>query len=320
MDSMPAVVLSPSPVQQFLDNNGRPLIGGKLFTYIAGTNTKLATYTDAGGVSQNTNPILLDYRGECDLWIPPNVAYKLVLSPSGDTDPPTNPIWTVDELVSSQLITLYGGVDSGVANAYVLTFDANFTAYTDGIVIYWIPSNDNTTASTLNVNGLGPISIINQNGAAVSAGQIVANYVTIVMYKGGSWLLLQSGVAAPYLTGTFTGTLTGMTGSVTKTIRYRVSGNIVSLSMDDRASDMTGTSNTTGLSLTGLPAAIDPGTLISWGFCGNVIDNGVRQSAIAQVVSGVGISFGLDFDGSTAFTNSGTKGLYRDWNLMYQLG
>ena len=114
-------VLSPTVKQQFFDNNGRPLVNGKLFTYEAGTGTKLATYVSSAG-SANTNPVILDFRGECDLWVPPNVAYKYVLSPSTDTDPPTAPIWSVDDVVSDQLVTLYGGVDTGVTNAYVLTF------------------------------------------------------------------------------------------------------------------------------------------------------------------------------------------------------
>jgi hypothetical protein len=98
--------------------------------------------------------------------------------------------------VSSQLITLYGGVDTGSVNAYIITFTANFTAYTDGIVIYWIPSNANTAASTINVNGLGAISIINQNGSALSAGQLVANQVAVIMYKAGSFQLISSGLAS----------------------------------------------------------------------------------------------------------------------------
>ena len=92
------LILSPSPVQQFFGNNGRPLVGGLLFTYIAGTNTKISTYTDESGGSTNTNPIVLDYRGECRLWLDPTLTYKFVLSPRDDTDPPTNPIWTVDDI------------------------------------------------------------------------------------------------------------------------------------------------------------------------------------------------------------------------------
>lgn len=92
--------LSPSPVQQFFDNNGRPLVGGLLFTYEAGTSIKAETYLDEAG-TPNTNPIELDFRGECRLWLDPEKAYKFVLSPRGDTDPPTRPIWTADNITSA---------------------------------------------------------------------------------------------------------------------------------------------------------------------------------------------------------------------------
>lgn len=188
-------VLTPNAKQQFFDNNGNPAVGFKLFTYAAGTSTKLATKVSASGAN-NTNPIVLDYRGECNVWIAPNVAYKYVLAPSNDTDPPTKPIWTVDAIVNAQLITLYGGVDTGGANAYILTFVSNFTAYQDGIVIYWVPANANTGASTINVNGLGPVNIINQNGSALTAGQLIANQVAVIMYKGTGFQLLSSGLSS----------------------------------------------------------------------------------------------------------------------------
>jgi hypothetical protein len=182
--------LSRTPKQKFFTNNGAPAAGYKLFTYQAGTSTKLATYQGPTTGSPNANPIVLNFRGECDLWTPPNVAYKYVLAPPTDTDPPTSPIWTVDSIVDSQLITLYGGVDTGVANAYVLTFVANFSAYADGVLINWIPSNTNTLGSTINVNGLGPIAILNQDGSGLIYGQIQPNTVQTIMYKGGSFLLL----------------------------------------------------------------------------------------------------------------------------------
>jgi hypothetical protein len=91
------MILSPFPKLMFLANNGRPLVGGQLFTYEAGTNTKQATYSDAGG-TPNTNPVVLDFRGEANVWLDPELTYKFVLAPSGDTDPPTNPIWSVDDI------------------------------------------------------------------------------------------------------------------------------------------------------------------------------------------------------------------------------
>lgn len=90
--------LSPLPKQQFFDNNGEPLVGGLLFTYVAGTATKVDTYTDSTGGSLNTNPIVLDYRGECNVWLDITKTYKFVLAPRGDTDPPTKPIWSVDQI------------------------------------------------------------------------------------------------------------------------------------------------------------------------------------------------------------------------------
>lgn len=183
-------VLSSVAKQKFFDNNGKPAAGYKLFTYAAGTATKLATSQDAGTGSPNTNPITLDFRGECNLWVPPNVAYKYVFAPPNDTDPPTHPIWTVDDIVDAQLVTLWGGVDTGFANAYVLDFVANFTAYQDGIVIYWLPSNTNTGASTINVNGLGPVPITNQDGSALYQGQLQANQVALIVYRGTGFALV----------------------------------------------------------------------------------------------------------------------------------
>lgn len=89
--------LSPLPVQKFFSNVGLPLVGGKLFTYAAGTNTKIATYKDSGG-TLNTNPIILNFRGEANVWLDPDLTYKFVLAGPFDTDPPTNPIWSVDNI------------------------------------------------------------------------------------------------------------------------------------------------------------------------------------------------------------------------------
>lgn len=189
---MTTETLSPTPIQSFRDSSGAPLVGGKLFTYSAGTSTKLATYIDSTGGTPNTNPVILDSRGECRLWIPPNVGYKYVLSPSTDTDPPTNPIWTMDNIVNSQLITLYGGVDTGTANAYVLNFVANFTSYTDGIIIYWIPSHSNTATSTINVNSFGPVNILNGDGSTLLPNQLIANQVAVILCKGGNFILVNT--------------------------------------------------------------------------------------------------------------------------------
>lgn len=115
MFPLPTMYLSPTPVMQFFDNNGEPLVGGKLFLYAAGTTTKQAAFTDAAGLTQLPNPIIMNARGEVaasatgtsvGLWLDPTLAYKMVLAPSTDTDPPTNSFWTVDNIVSPESVVL----------------------------------------------------------------------------------------------------------------------------------------------------------------------------------------------------------------------
>ena len=189
--------LSPLPFLRFCDNSGNALVGGQLFTYQAGTTTPQATYTDSTGVTPNANPVVLNQRGEASVWLTPNTAYKFVLE-----DAAGNVIWSQDQIISSQLLSLYGGVDSGTANTYALTFTASFTAYTDGIVIYWVPANSNTGASTVNVNGIGVVSITNANASALVANQIVAGQPAAMMYKGGAFRLLLTGTEPLVLLGT----------------------------------------------------------------------------------------------------------------------
>lgn len=97
---MTTTYLLPLPKLRFCDAAGNPLVGGKLFTYLAGTTTKQDTYTDSTGGTPNANPVILDSRGEASVWGAAGVEYKLVLSLSTDSDPPSAPIWTQDNVSS----------------------------------------------------------------------------------------------------------------------------------------------------------------------------------------------------------------------------
>lgn len=89
---MTTATLSPAPKLQFFDANGNPLVGGKLYSYAAGTTTPLATYTDYNGSATNTNPVILDSRGEANVWLSSSY-YKLKLTDSNNVE-----IWTVDNI------------------------------------------------------------------------------------------------------------------------------------------------------------------------------------------------------------------------------
>jgi hypothetical protein len=92
---MSTTSLAPTPKLQFFDANGAPLVGGKLYTYAAGSTTPLASYTDSTGNTANTNPIILDSRGEASVWLS-GAIYKFALYDSTNVL-----IWTVDNINGS---------------------------------------------------------------------------------------------------------------------------------------------------------------------------------------------------------------------------
>jgi hypothetical protein len=89
--------ISPVPFLQFIDANGNPLSGGKLYTYVAGTTTPLATYTTNAGNIANTNPVILDAAGRASVWLGAG-SYKFVLKDSSDVL-----IYTTDNIVNAGL-------------------------------------------------------------------------------------------------------------------------------------------------------------------------------------------------------------------------
>lgn len=65
-----ANLVTPMPMirARFFDDNGRPLSGGKIYTYEPNTTTPKTTYKDLAATTPNTNPILLDVAGEADIY------------------------------------------------------------------------------------------------------------------------------------------------------------------------------------------------------------------------------------------------------------
>lgn len=91
-----AGVIASLPKFQFSNALGLPMSGGTLTSYLAGTTTPVTTYQDEALTSANTNPINLDSRGECTLWLDSTKVYKFVLkNAAGVTQ------WTVDNITNS---------------------------------------------------------------------------------------------------------------------------------------------------------------------------------------------------------------------------
>lgn len=139
---LPAVAqVAVTPIVQprvtFVNNSGGPCATCKLYSYAAGTTTPLATYTDASGISQNTNPIILDAAGGANIWLGAN-SYKLILK-----DPDGTTIWSVDQVNSGSLLPCSSANAIQTANSAVngLNCDPTITI--------------NTATHTINIGTLG---------------------------------------------------------------------------------------------------------------------------------------------------------------------
>lgn len=116
-----------------LDNNGKPLAGGLVYSYAAGTTTTVATYTDSTGATQNTNPVVLNARGEAQIWGAIGVSYKFVV-----TDSLGNIIRTVDNVT----------VAPATSGSFVVTA-TGFSGTAPTGTIYWTQVGNVVTAALL---------------------------------------------------------------------------------------------------------------------------------------------------------------------------
>jgi hypothetical protein len=191
-------VLSPSAKMAFIDAAGEPLVAGRLYTYIAGTTTLQATYTDSSGAQANTNPVILDSRGEANVWLG-GAVYKFVLKDADDAL-----IWSVDNI-------------SAPTSAVSPVLSGSIT----------IDSNTTTPALKITQTGVGPVLrvqdstdpdvtpfIIDTNGN-VGIGTATPASALDVASPGvitGAWAYLPSGTAMLFVQ---TAAPTGWTKSTT---------------------------------------------------------------------------------------------------------
>lgn len=128
--------LLPEGKQSFVNNAGLPLVGGKVYTYDAGTNNPRTTWADAGEAAPNTNPVVLDARGEATIFWRGN--YKIILRDASD-----NLIWTVDNVSGISGTDLAG---SGGAGLVGFSYPATYPA---GSLGKWLQDLATTSGSAL---------------------------------------------------------------------------------------------------------------------------------------------------------------------------
>lgn len=171
------------------DDNGGPLSGGKLYTYLAGTSTPLATYTSQDESAFNTNPIILNARGEADVWLG-NGTYKFVLKDADD-----NTIWTKDLIssgtTSSEVESVWTehAVTDGQAATDLEGETLDLSSYSSAI--YEVEILRGTTVLS---NGRLAIQGVNSTGRVVVGGMITseAHGVTFSVSQTGTVVQLKA--------------------------------------------------------------------------------------------------------------------------------
>ena len=155
-----------NPNVQFFDNDGAPLAGGFLQSYLAGTTTPQDTYNDSDldpMTHANTNPIELDSSGRATvpIFLAP-VGYKFVLS-----DADSNVLWTRDEVEGWNVFqntwgTLLTEGASDVTTGYtVLDTDRLVTVDSSGgaTVINLLAAGDATQPLTIKNLGTNTVTV-----------------------------------------------------------------------------------------------------------------------------------------------------------------
>jgi hypothetical protein len=123
--------LMATPRQRYFANNGTPAAGCKLYTYVAGTTTPKATYSDNAG-TVHANPITLDAKGEAVIYW--SGSYKVDLKTAAGVQITGYPVDNVtsydtlvnvgDALIRADLAAPSGSLMVG-ANAYQTQADVN---------------------------------------------------------------------------------------------------------------------------------------------------------------------------------------------------
>lgn len=164
-----ALFLSPIGNDQTIDANGDPLVAGQIETYLAGSSTPAATYTDDTGGTPQSNPIILNSLGWPTLgpiWLTEGVSYKFIIKDSlGVTLRTIDDISGINDASVSQ--------SEWIASGFVPTFiDAtNFSVPGDQTAVLQI----NRRLRTTNTSGFIYSTITNSVFAAGNTTVTVVN-------------------------------------------------------------------------------------------------------------------------------------------------
>ncbi len=171
---------------QYFNNTGAVAAGYKLCTFSAGTTTPATTWSDALGISANTNPVTLDSSGRANIFLTNGTFYKFELHYPGTgsscgTSSVGALVWTRDN------IRIVPPTTAGAVNVI------DYGAKCDG-------TTDDRTAIQAAVNAaLGPVFLPQGTCVIGSAVNAVNNTIIFGNGKGLSTLKAKNSAALSYM-------------------------------------------------------------------------------------------------------------------------
>jgi hypothetical protein len=82
------------------------------------------------------------------------------------------------------------GIDAGATDDYVITLNPAPTAYVAGMMIAFYANTPNTLGCTINVNGLGPKSILKKVNTVLATNDILGGMVCLLIYDGTNFKIM----------------------------------------------------------------------------------------------------------------------------------
>lgn len=149
-----------APFFEWIDGDGVPAAGWKLYFYASGTSTPLATYSDPALTVANTNPVIANADGWWGAIYLKALDYKVVLTDANDVL-----IWTADPVSGS------GGQNQAIrtvtTNFTIATTDGTILCNNSGLITGTLPDPTQCTGVTFTVKN------INTTGTVVLSGQVI---------------------------------------------------------------------------------------------------------------------------------------------------
>jgi len=190
---------------------GAAAAGFKLNTYVAGTNTPLATYTNSTLSVANANPVIMGADGCADVWLGQQ-AYKLV-----GTDAANNVLWTEDGVTQASVGNAQNEwVPSGLVPTYLTTSTFSLAGVADlTIAPYsWVLGTRLRVIDNSSVVVYVTVSSIAGNVVTITSAGLSGNPLNNGSVAAGLIVGPQSSIFRRSLVSVIQGSLTNLTNGV----------------------------------------------------------------------------------------------------------